>query len=550
MEGRPLPVGIEFYKRMIDGGYYYVDKTKLIKQLFASGGKVNLFTRPRRFGKTLNMNMLKCFLEIGAKPSLFDGLYISENKQLCSSFMGKYPVVFITLKNVDGLSFEEAKYRFVDVIGSEASRFSFLLDSDRISSNEKEMYKAIISMSEGSFKMNTQVLLRSLKTLSELLYKHYDKKTIILIDEYDKPMLQAIGNEELGEKYRDTLKGFYSVLKTMDGYIRFALLTGVTKFGKVSVFSDLNNLNDISMDEPYVELCGITEKEIHHYLEPEIRQLAKYQKMSYEDACRELKERYDGYHFTENSIGLYNPFSILNTFYKMKFGSYWFETGTPSYLVKLLLRDKYDLQQLAHDEATSDMLNCIDSTSKNPLPVIYQSGYLTIKGYDERFDIYRLGFPNREVEEGFIRYLLPFYANIDKGQTGFHITRFVSEVEQGDCDAFFRRLQSFFADTPYELVRDLELHYQNVLFIVYKLLGFYVQAEYHTSNGRIDMVLKTDRYIYVMEFKLDGTAEEALRQINGKHYTQPFATDGRKLFKIGVNFSAQTRNIEKWIVES
>ena len=372
---------------------------------------------------------------------------------------------------------------------------------------------------------------------------------VILIDEYDKPMLQAIGNEELGEKYRDTLKGFYSVLKTMDGYIRFALLTGVTKFGKVSVFSDLNNLNDISMDEPYVELCGITEKEIHHYLEPEIRQLAKYQKMSYEDACRELKERYDGYHFTENSIGLYNPFSILNTFYKMKFGSYWFETGTPSYLVKLLLRDKYDLQQLAHDEATSDMLNCIDSTSKNPLPVIYQSGYLTIKGYDERFDIYRLGFPNREVEEGFIRYLLPFYANIDKGQTGFHITRFVSEVEQGDCDAFFRRLQSFFADTPYELVRDLELHYQNVLFIVYKLLGFYVQAEYHTSNGRIDMVLKTDRYIYVMEFKFDGSAEEALKQIEEKGYAVPFANDSRQLIKAGVIFSSKTRNIDCWVVD-
>ena len=181
--------------------------------------------------------------------------------------------------------------------------------------------------------------------------------------------------------------------------------------------------------------------------------------------------------------------------------------------------------------------------------MIYQSGYLTIKGYDERFDIYHLGFPNREVEEGFIRYLLPFYANIDKGQTGFHITRFVSEVEQGDCDAFFRRLQSFFADTPYELVRDLELHYQNVLFIVYKLLGFYVQAEYHTSNGRIDMVLKTERYIYVMEFKFDGSAEEALKQIEEKEYAAPFANDPRQLLKAGVNFSSKTRNIDCWVVD-
>ena len=233
----------------------------------------------------------------------------------------------------------------------------------------------------------------------------------------------------------------------------------------------------------------------------------------------------------------------------MKFGSYWFETGTPSYLVKLLKRDHYDLQRLTYDEATSDMLNSIDSTSRNPLPVIYQSGYLTIKGYDKEFDVYRLGFPNREVEEGFIKYLLPFYANVEQGQTGFHIKNFVKEVREGNCEAFLCRLQSFFADTPYELVRDLELHYQNVLFIVYKLLGFYVQAEYHTSNGRIDMMLQTDEYIYVMEFKFDGTAEEVLRQIDKKGYTVPFATDAKQVIKIGVNFSSKTRNIDSWKVE-
>ena len=217
--------------------------------------------------------------------------------------------------------------------------------------------------------------------------------------------------------------------------------------------------------------------------------------------------------------------------------------------MKLLQRDHYDLQRLTYDEATSDMLNSIDSASRNPVPVIYQSGYLTIKGYNERFDMYRLGFPNREVEEGFIKYLLPFYANIDEGQSAFHITRFVSEIEQGDYDAFFGRLQSFFSDTPYELVRDLELHYQNVLFIVYKLLGFYVQAEYHTSNGRIDMILKTDQYIYVMEFKFGGTAEEALKQIDEKGYAVPFQKDSRRLIKIGANFSPKTRNIDSWKVE-
>ena len=327
------------------------------------------------------------------------------------------------------------------------------------------------------------------------------------------------------------------------------MLTGVTKFGKVSIFSDLNNLKDISMDERFIEICGNTEKEIHDNLEKELHELARNQKMSYDEVCKELKACYDGYHFVEDSVGIYNPFSLLNTFDQMKFGDYWFETGTPTYLVELLKSSHYDLRRVVNVETDSDVLNSIDSTSKNPIPVIYQSGYLTIKGYDRRFKIYRLGFPNREVEEGFMKYLLPFYANVDQIDSPFQITKFIHEVEQGDCDAFFHRLQSFFADTPYELARDLELHYQNVLFIVFKLIGFYVKVEYHTSEGRIDLVLQTDKFIYVMEFKLDGTAEEAIKQINEKHYALPFEADGRRLFKIGVNFSSETRNIEKWIVE-
>ena len=374
------------------------------------------------------------------------------------------------------------------------------------------------------------------------------QRVVILVDEYDKPLLQAIGNEALQKEYRNTLKPFYGVLKTMDGCIKFAILTGVTKFGKVSVFSDLNNLIDISMDERYVSLCGVTGQEIRDNLKEDLQELADKLKMSYEEAFAELKKRYDGYHFVENTEGIYNPFSLLNTFYKMKFGSYWFETGTPTYLVELLKRSHYDLERMAHEETDVDVLNSIYG-DEQPIPVIFQSGYLTIKGYDEEFGLYRLGFPNEEVEEGFIKFLMPFYTRFNKIEAPFEIQKFVREIRAGEIDTFFRRLQSFFADTPYELVKDLELHYQNVLFIVFKLVGFYVKAEYHTSYGRIDLVLQTDKYIYVMEFKLDGTAEEALQQINEKQYAQPFEADGRKLFKIGVNFSAKIRNIEKWIVE-
>ena len=309
------------------------------------------------------------------------------------------------------------------------------------------------------------------------------------------------------------------------------------------------------MREPYAAICGITEAELLTYFDGDIHKLASSLELTYDETRSLLRKRYDGYHFVANGPGIYNPFSLLNTFKYMRPEDYWFETGTPSYLVELLKHTHYDLYELANTETDADVLNSIDSTSSNPVSVIYQSGYLTIKDYDSEFKIYRLGFPNREVEEGFIKYLFPFYTSVSAPKTPFEIRRFVREVENGDYDAFFRRLQSFFADTPYEVIagqkpeRDTELHYQNVLFIVFRLMGLYAKVEYHTSNGRIDLVVQTDRYIYIMEFKLNGSAEDALRQIDEKRYALPFANDGRKVFKIGVNFSSETRNIERWVVE-
>lgn len=513
---KTYPIGIQNFESLRNDNYFYVDKTKLIYQL-ARSGRYYFLSRPRRFGKSLLISTLEAYFE--GKKELFRGLAI---ENLEKDWI-KYPILHLDL-NIE-------KYNSPDSL-------------DKILNDKLEYWESIYGTrpSETSFSLRFAGIVRR-------AYEQTGQRVAILVDEYDKPMLQSIGNEELQRSFRDTLKPFYGVLKSMDGCIKFALLTGVTKFGKISVFSDLNNLNDISMDERYIEICGITEKEIHENLEDELHELARRQKMTYDEVCKELKECYDGYHFVEDSIGLYNPFSLLNTFDKMKFGSYWFETGTPTYLVELLKQNHYSLQRIAHEETDADVLNSIDSASQNPVPVIYQSGYLTIKGYDRRFGMYRLGFPNREVEEGFIKFLLPHYANVDKIESPFQISKFVHEVEQGDYDAFFRRLQSFFADTPYELVRDLELHYQNVLFIVFKLIGFYVKAEYHTSEGRIDLILQTDQFVYIMEFKLDGTAEEAIKQINDKHYAQAFNADKRKLYKIGINFSNKTRNIERWIVE-
>ena len=517
MSSKIYPIGIQNFEKIRTDGYFYIDKTALIYQMVKTGSYYFL-SRPRRFGKSLLISTLEAYF-LG-KKELFEGLAIEKLEKDWTV----YPIFHMDLNT--------EKY---DTRESLDSILNFTL--------EKWEQQYGTAPSETTFALRFRGLI-------ERAYKQTGQRVVILIDEYDKPMLQAIGNEELQKEFRNTMKAFYSVLKTMDGCIQFAFLTGVTKFGKVSVFSDLNNLDDISMRNQYIDICGVSEKELHDDLEIELHELADIKGVSYHEICDKLREYYDGYHFTHNSIGIYNPFSLLNTFKYKEFGSYWFETGTPTYLVELLKKHHYDLRRMAHEETSISVLNSIDSASDNPIPVIYQSGYLTIKGYDEEFGIYSLGFPNREVEEGFIKFLLPFYANTNAVESEFEIQKFVREIRIGDYDSFFRRLRSFFADTPYELIRDLELHYQNVLFIVFKLVGFYVKAEYHTSEGRIDLVLQTDKFVYVIEFKLDGTAEDALRQINEKHYALPFEAGGnRRLFKIGVNFNAKMRNIEKWIVE-
>ena len=508
------PIGIQDFQSLRQDGYLYIDKTEMIYQLVKTG-RYYFLSRPRRFGKSLLVSTLKAYFE--GKRELFRGLAMERLEQEWAA----YPVLHLDL-NIDKYDTPESVDRMLNDSLAEWER--------RYGSRPSEVTPAL---------RFAGVIRRACEKTGH--------RVVILVDEYDKPLLNAIGNKPLQESFRSSLKPFYGVLKTMDRYIRFALLTGVTKFGKVSVFSDLNNLEDISMNERFVGLCGITEREIHEYMEPQLHELAAAQGLSYEEACGRLKEMYDGYHFAENTEGIYNPFSLLNTFKSRKFGNYWFETGTPTYLVELLKRSRYNLKDLPEAVGNADVLNSIYGDDE-PLPVIYQSGYLTIKGYNPRFGTYRLGFPNKEVEKGFMEFLVPFYTSVKKDEAPFAIERFVCEVEDGDVDAFFGRLRSFLADSPYELARDLELHYQNVLFILFKLLGLYVNVEYHTSQGRIDMVVQTERYVYVMEFKLDGTAEEALRQIEERQYALPFTSGRRKLFKIGVNFSEKARNIEKWIV--
>ena len=513
--GKLYPVGIQNFEKLRNGGYFYIDKTALVYRLVTTGSYYFL-SRPRRFGKSLLVSTLEAYFQ--GKKELFEGLAVSELEKGWK----QYPVIHLDLN---------------------AKKFDGPEDLIRLIDRQLLVLEAEYGKVETDETIDDRFV-----SLIRNMHDRTGERVVILVDEYDKPLLQAIGNEALQNEYRAILQAFYGVLKSMDGYIRFALLTGVTKFGKVSVFSDLNNLFDISMDENYTSICGISEKELLDNFDEDIRALAENNGQTYEEACAKLKENYDGYHFYPGSTGIYNPFSLLNTFMKGRYGSYWFETGTPTYLVELLKSHKYSLYKLAHEKTTAKVLDSIDSASRNPVGVIYQSGYLTIKGFIPEPRIYELGFPNREVEEGFMDFLVPFYTPVEESESGFAVWEFIQDVKAGNVDGFMERLQSFLADCPYEMAKDIELHYQNVLFIVFRLAGLYTQVEYHTSRGRIDMVVQTADYVYVMEFKLDGSAEQALEQIEERQYDLPFAKDRRKVFKIGVNFSSETRNIDRWIV--
>ena len=510
------PIGIQDFESLRTNDYTYVDKTSLIYKL-ANEGKYYFLSRPRRFGKSLLVSTLSAYFS--GKRELFKGLEI---EQLEKDWK-KYPVMHLDL-NTD-------KYDSKEVLEQRLNLF--------LSDWEEDYGRNI----------NEVTLSQRFEGIIKRIAIKEGMPVVILVDEYDKPMLQAISNKELQTAYRNTLKAFYGALKSQDKYIRFAFLTGVTKFGKVSVFSDLNNLTDISMDARYQTICGITEKEMHEYFEEGIKFVAENNELTIEETCEKLRKRYDGYHFHQKSEGIYNPFSLLNTFAKGEFGSYWFETGTPTFLVQLLQRDKFYLPDLTEQQVTADFLNSIDSIDESPIPIIYQSGYLTIKGYDKEFQIYTLGFPNEEVEEGFTNFIMPYYMNTGSEGGPMFIRNFVMALRLGKPEAFMKRMQVLFADSDYKIVGDAELYFQNAFYVVTKLLGFYVDVERTISDGRIDMVAKTKDYIYIFEFKYDKDAHAALQQIEDKGYAKPFAADKRKLIKVGVNFSRQHRCIDDWKVE-
>lgn len=514
---RRYPIGIQSFEKLREENYLYVDKTEQMYRLIQMGNPYFL-SRPRRFGKSLLLSTLEAYFQ--GKKELFKGLFIDTVEKDWK----QYPVLHLDL-NAENYDSKESLHNMLE----------------RQLQGWEEIYGTAGEGITQSGRFTT------------VIRKAYEKtglRVVVLVDEYDKPLLRSLHNEKLQQEFREILTAFYTVLKSADQWIQFVFITGVTKFAQVGIFSNLNQLVDISLDPRFADLCGLTAREIEDNFSPELDRLADANKLTREEATTELARMYNGYHFSHgNMIGIFNPFSVLNALSASNFGSYWFSSGTPTFLVEMLKKTNFDLRQLDGIEVSAFSLSDDRADVNNPVPMIYQSGYLTIKGYDEEFKIYTLCYPNEEVKYGFLNFVTPFYSPIDQNQTSFYIGRFITDLRKGNAESFLTRLRAFFADFPYELSDRTERHYQVVFYLVFKLMGQFTETEIRSARGRADAVVKTPGYIYVFEFKLNGSAQEALGQIDEKGYLIPYTADGRQLIKVGVNFDAAERNLGDWIIE-
>ena len=518
---RKLPIDVQSFEKLRTGGYLYVDKTDLVYKLAAEGSQYFL-SRPRRFGKSLLTRTLQAYFE--GRKTLFKGLAIEK----LETEWKKYPVLY--------LDFAGFNFNYPGM-------FDLAMDE----------HLQLWEEAFGIAKKSDLPALRFRNLVREIREKT-GKQVVLLVDEYDKPLLETEGEER--ERIRSTLKGFYGNLKSMGHCFRFAWLTGITKFAKVSIFSDLNQLKNLSMKREYATLCGITQAEMEATFGPEVDAMAAFQNLSREACLEKLRQQYDGYRFCEDEDipGVYNPFSLINAFDDKKFKNYWFESGTPSLLLKALQNNLDQLRNLpAQDKliVNSEVLTSAYEDNDNPLTLLFQSGYLTIKAYDAKYDEYTLDYPNDEVRYGFLKALIPYVTQLArKDRKLLGINKMSRDLEAGCTASFMNQLQGLLAKLPYHAGSNAAMKsesvFRNVVASIFLLAGKFVHTEKHTSQGRIDCVVETPEHVYLFEFKVDRPVEEALEQIERNGYAKPYAGDTRTLHKIGAVFSTRTRRLSDW----
>lgn len=510
------PVDTANFKWIRQRGFVYVDKTGYIPRM-TKKAKYYFLARPRRFGKSLFLDTLAEYFK--GNKQLFEGLRIADIEP---EEWPQYPVVRINLSGYAYLNKEDLEKTLTATLSSLEVEFNLTASSSSI---YDRFYELIQNIS-----------------------KKTDRGVAILIDEYDSPLSSTIDNKELQEHFREQLHAFYSNLKKAEEYIHFCMLTGVTRYGKVSVFSGLNNLKDISFSDEFAGICGVTQEELSHYYGQGVKLLAKKMQTSEEEIYRQLKFNYDGYHFSNALIDVYNPYSINHVFGEMRFGDYWCRSGVPTILSKSLMQSDFDVERLNGIKVSESDLSDLSVDASDPVPLFYQTGYLTIKAFEERRKRYTLGYPNREVEAGVLFNILKVYTDSRSDRQGT-IFDMQDSLEEGNVGQFIKLLSSFLSDIPNQLHRHVnrfENFYHTIFYCITTLIGLDVEAEYSTSEGFIDMVIKTANYIYIIELKVNGSAEDAINQIEEKHYAAPFAADSRKIVKLGIGFSTATHSIASY----
>ncbi len=513
------PIGIQTFSEIITKNYLYIDKTEYVYNMTHFGKKYIFLGRPRRFGKSLLVSTLLSYFE--GKRELFKGLAIERLEQEWT----EYPVLHFSMAGGKHMEKEQLERYLLYILKGNEEKFGIVSNSPDPNVRLAELIKTA--------------------------YQQTGKQVVVLIDEYDAPLLDVAHDKTSLEVLRNIMRNFYSPLKDSDPYLRFVFLTGITKFSQLSIFSELNNITNISMDDDYAGICGITKDELLSQMSDNIETLARKRRMDKEEVVEKLKENYDGYHFSAFSPDVFNPYSLLNCFSRGKFGAYWFASGTPTYLINMMRKFNVVPNSLGKTYAKDSAFDAPTEEMTAITPLLYQSGYLTIKDYDELSDLYTLDLPNKEIKVGLFESLLPNYLEGMFAQNGdVAIAQMSVLIRQDDMDGALQLLQTFLGTVPYCNVTNYEGHYQQMLFIIFSLLTSYVvDVEVHTPKGRVDIVMLTHTRLYIIELKLNKDAQTALQQINLKNYAQRFALCGKPITKVGINFDSTKGNIEDWLIE-
>ena len=512
---RRYPLGIQTFQKIIEENMLYVDKTELIYKLTQSYSYVFL-SRPRRFGKSLLVSTLASYFR--GEKELFKGLAMERLEKQWK----KHPVIHLSLASVKEIEPEKIEESL----------------SDRLRDIEHQF----------GIERKSNILGSRLKDIIQQTTEQYGEKAVVVLDEYDAPLLNVLHDEQRLTQVRQLMRTLYAPLKDCDPYLRFVFITGISKFSQLSIFSEINNLKVISMMPEYATLCGFTQQEIEENFQDGIKRLAEKEELTVEQTLDKLRQTYDGYHFAANSPGVYNPYSIINALSDGTFDNYWFSTGTPSFLVEMLRKFHTDISRIDGSEAEVAEFDAPTENMKSILPLFYQSGYITIKHFDRKAKLFTLGFPNKEVKTGLMDNLYTYYVAPTLDYRATNIWRISKGFLEDDPETSLQTLQAYLESIPYQDSRFDENHYTQMLYVIFSLLGLHVDSQVRTAKGRLDVVVRTEGHIYVMEVKLDRPAREAIEQIDSRNYLLPYSLDGRQLTKIGISFSTEERNVTEWII--